>query len=339
MAISIRDVAKRAGVANGTVSRAFNGYDDIRPETKQRIFEAARELNYSPNVSARSLSSKVPPNIGLIVSGLLEANSKDNLIYLVLQGVYRYTLEHHLEVALYTTDSQNQAARPYSRFCSERSIAGAIVSGITTNDPYFRELVDSSFPCVVIDIQLPGRRCGCVSVDNCQASAELTRLLLEQGHRNIVLISGKKDTAVTTERIAGVAAALAEYQMELAREHVIYCDFNEELAYQKTREYLEEHGTRDATAFLCLSDVMAYGVMRAIRESGYSIPTDFSVVGFDGLPLSEYTAPPLTTVWQDMSRIGYEAARLLHQLIQGKDVEKRVYVPYQLLIRSSTRAL
>lgn len=107
MAASIQDVAKLAGVAIGTVSRAFNDYPDIRPETKQRIVEAARTLGYTPNISARNLSAKKPPNIGLIVSGLLEGNSKDNLVYLILQGVLSYTKTKGLELALYTTDSKS----------------------------------------------------------------------------------------------------------------------------------------------------------------------------------------------------------------------------------------
>ena len=119
MAISIQDVAKRAGVAIGTVSRAFNDYQDIRPETKERIFLAARELGYTPNVSARNLSAKKPPNIGLIVSGLLEGNQKDNLVYLLLQGVLSYATKHRLEIALYTTDSQEQRKRSYTEFCAQ----------------------------------------------------------------------------------------------------------------------------------------------------------------------------------------------------------------------------
>lgn len=169
MAISIQDVAKRAGVAIGTVSRAFNDYQDIRPETKERIFLAARELGYTPNVSARNLSAKKPPNIGLIVSGLLEGNQKDNLVYLLLQGVLSYATKHRLEIALYTTDSQEQRKRSYTEFCAQHSISGTILSGITTDDAYFSELMDSGIPTVAVDVPIPNENAGWVSIDNRQA--------------------------------------------------------------------------------------------------------------------------------------------------------------------------
>lgn len=90
MAVNISDVARKAGVAIGTVSRAFNGYTDIREETRDRIFQAAKELGYIPNISARNLSSKRPPNIGLIFSGLLENDSKGDLVFQQLRGVLQY---------------------------------------------------------------------------------------------------------------------------------------------------------------------------------------------------------------------------------------------------------
>lgn len=116
---------------------------------------AARELGYTPNVSARNLSAKKPPNIGLIVSGLLEGNQKDNLVYLLLQGVLSYATKHRLEIALYTTDSQEQRKRSYTEFCAQHSISGTILSGITTDDAYFSELMDSGIPTVAVDVPIP----------------------------------------------------------------------------------------------------------------------------------------------------------------------------------------
>lgn len=339
MAVSIKDVAKYAGVSIGTVSRAFNGYSDISQETKSKIFDSAQKLGYTPNVIARSLSSKVTSNIGLIVSGLLEGNSKDNLLYLVLQGIYRFTLENNLEVALYTTDSAIQRRKSYTQFCAERSIAGAILSGITTNDAYFKELIDTSFPCVTIDVQVSGNKIGSVSIDNFKAANEITQHLLELGHREILVISGKKNATVTVERIAGIYNALSAAGLGLARERVLYCDYSETLAYKKTKEYIQSNGNREVTAIVCLSDIMALGAMKAIRECGYSVPEDFSIVGFDGLPVTEYTNPPLTTVEQNMVEIGYEAASLLKEIIKNPEKARHVYLPHKLLIRQSTRRL
>lgn len=339
MTPTIRDVAKLAGVANGTVSRAFNGYADISPETKLKIFAAAKELGYTPNVIARSLSSKNSTSIGLIVSGLLEGDKRDNQIYRVLQGVFQYSMSHGIEVSVYATDSKNQQSKSYATFCTEHNIAGAILSGITLNDPYFHELVDSEFPCVVIDTFIDSKNYGCVSIDNFEASKEVVQYLWKNNHRKIMIIGGKKNAQVSLERIAGAYEAFQEFGVTLERDSVMDCDFSEEIAYAKTMQYLVEKGKSECTAFMCFSDIMALGVCRAIRECGYSVPDDFSVTGFDGLALTAYTHPPITTIEQDMSKIGYESAVLLQKLMKHNCKTRRIYVPYCFLQRESVRTL
>lgn len=332
---TIKDVAQLAGVSNGSVSRAYNGYTDIKPETKERIFEAARLLNYVPNANARSLSSKVTNNMGLLVSGLTEGNDKDNLTLSLLKGVYRFALEKNYQISLYTIDSRVQKQRSYSDFCREHNIAGAVLQGITIRDPYFKELVDLKFPCVAIDVPAEGENVGSVSVDNFTASKELMNYVLDCGHCEIIVIAGKKDAAVTIERIAGAYEALNEHGIILKRSHVLYCDYHEETTYIKTKKYLEKHKNTKATAFFCLSDLMALGVYRALRELGCRIPEDFSVVGFDGMPIMEYITPPLTTIKQNFMQFGYEAAALLAKIINNEPCSKKVVVKHELVIRQS----
>lgn len=337
MAPSIKDVAKLAGVTNGTVSRAFNEYADIRSETKERIMDAAKKLGYTPNVSARSLSSKRPPNIGLIISGLLEGDSKDNLVYLILQGVFQYALTNKLEVALYTTDSVEQREKSYIRFCREHTLSGAILSGITTDDAYLGELMDSDIPSVAIDVPIQGCNAGWVSIDNCAAAKEMARYLIRQGHRRIVVVNGKKNAAVNQVRLAGVEEAFAQEGIHIPRERMLYGHFSEEGGYKSAKRYLAAYADREATAFFCFSDIMALGVMRAIRESGYRVPEDFSVVGFDGLPLTELVVPALTTIQQDMRRMGHECAAMLHGMMQGTETGGHRVIPYRFVERASVQ--
>lgn len=339
MNVTIREVAKSAGVSVGTVSRAFNGYSDISPETKERIVESARLLGYTPNVNARSLSAKVAPNMGIIVSGLMESDGKDNFFLLLLQGIYRYTLQNDFEITLYATDSESQNQKPYTKFCMEHNISGTILSGITTNDPYFHELVSGGMPCVLIDIHLEGKSLSCVSIDNYAAAKELTQYLFDRNHKDIMLIAGKKNAAVNIERIASVYQTFHENKLELQKNRVMYCDFNEETTYQKVSKYLKKYGKSQVTAFLCLSDIMALGAMRAIKDSGYSVPEDFSIVGYDGIPLCSYVTPKLTTIAQDINEMGYQSAKLLHEMVMDDSISKNVYVPYKLVEGESVRTL
>ena len=336
MAISIQDVAKRAGVAIGTVSRAFNDYQDIRPETKERIFLAARELGYTPHVSARNLSAKKPPNIGVIVSGLLEGNQKDNLVYLLLQGVLSYATKHRLEIALYTTDSQEQRKRSYTEFCAQHSISGTILSGITTDDAYFSELMDSGIPTVAVDVPIPNENAGWVSIDNRLAARQAVEFLLKQGLRDLLIVGGKQNADVKMVRMQGVLEAYQAARLVARECDCLYCDFSEEMAYRKVAERLRSSAGRPQAVF-CFSDLMALGAMRAVREVGLRIPEDISVMGFDGLYIGELTMPPLTTMGQDMRAMGYEAASLLHALMEHRCQERHRVLPHRLLVRESVQ--
>ena len=336
---TIKDVAKAAGTSIGTVSRAFNGYRDINPETKRRVFAAAQKLKYSPNINAKTLSSKISKNMGLIVSGFMDSDMRNGFVLALLKGTYRYASEHGLEVALYTLNPEEQKQKTYEQFCTEHSIFGAVLSGVATDDIYFQELVDAGFPCVLVDVYSRGKDIGCVSIDNVRAAAEMTDYLLDANHREIVVVQGKKQAEVNNYRIAGIYSALQKRGMELSRDSILTGEFREHVAYEKTKQYIMEYGKNKGTAFLCLSDVMALGVMRAIHELGYSVPEDFSVTGFDGIPIAGYTTPGLTTIEQDMEEVGYRAAEVLQNLMKKSNKNKDVYVPYRFVERGSVKFL
>ena len=337
MAVTIKDVAKHAGVTIGTVSRAINGYKDISPATKERVFASVEALGYTPNVIARGLSSKTNTNMGVIISGLLNSNLKDNLWYMMLQGIYRYTSRYNIEISIYTTDSSQQKRKSYRQFCRERNLAGAILSGITTTDPYFEELMQADIPCVVIDVAVIGQKAGCISIDNIQASREMVEYLIHLGHQRFVVIAGKKETSVTLERMAGIRQGLLAHGLELDGSDILYCDFNETTAFQKVKEYVAEYRKTRGLCFVCMSDVMAIGAIRALNECGYRVPDDFSVTGFDDIPLAEFLRPALTTVRQDFNEFGYQSARLLKKIIQNQAAPQHLYIPHQIITRESVR--
>lgn len=339
MAVTIADVARKAGVTNGTVSRALNDYPDILPETKRRIMEAAQELGYVRNVSARNLSAKRPPNLALIISGMLEGNSKDNLMYLLLQGILRYTTKNQLELAIYALDPQNERQQSYTEFCRLHSISGVIVSGMTVDDPYLMELISSDIPSVAIDIPVDSDKAGWVSIDNRAAACEAMETLMEMGHEDILIIAGKKNADVNTVRLQGVQDALENRGMRLTQLTRLYCDFSAEVAYEKALLYFKTKKKKLPTAIFCFSDIMALGVMRALRECGLSIPQDVSLMGFDGLQLCDVTVPTLSTVEQDRLEIGYAAAEMLHDIMEGRCHGGHRVLPYDVVLRESVLEL
>ena len=207
MAVSIKDVAKLAGVTTGTVSRAFNHYSDILPETKERIMTAARELGYVPNATARSLSAKRPPNICLIVSNIQSGDDRDAMLFLLLKGVISYAREHYLELTLYSLDSAEQQNISFTDYCSLHSISGAIITGVRTDDPYFTELIHSGIPVVGIDLPIAGEKTGWVSINNRAAAGEAVEALFRKGFERLLIVEGSPNTAVNAERLEGVSEA------------------------------------------------------------------------------------------------------------------------------------
>ena len=336
---TIKDVAKKAGVSIGVVSRAFNNYPDISEETKKRIFEVAKELNYTPNIVARNLSMKKQMTIGLITSGILDSSPKDSNNSLeIFKGVYTGTQEKNYELAIYLIDSQKQRGKKYVQFCRERNIGGAILQGIRTDDPYLQELVEANIPCVLIDAALDTDEdyIGFVSTDNVAAIREVALHLLENNHRDIVVVAGKKEAYVDEWRLQGVREAFREFGFTLSADKIIYGDYTEQGAYEAAKILLQN---MQPTAFLCFSDLMALGVMKAVEEAGLAVPNDISVTGFDGLIITEYTQPPLTTVWQNFFEIGRQAANLLIQLMEKKETERHILVNHELIKRGSVARL
>ena len=337
MRATIQDVAKMAGVTTGTVSRAFNNYQDIRPETRKRIREAAEELGYRPNISARNLAGKKVPNIGLIISGILEGDEKDIHTFQLLRGILAYTREKSLEMAMYATDSSMQTQESYTDFCMRHSIGGTILGGIRTDDSYFQELMRSGIPTVAIDFPVQTEKGGWISIDNRAAAAEAVQTLLTSGHRKIVVMSGIDSADVTLVRMQGVMDACRDAGYELPADRILQGQFSQEEAYSRMKAYLASCPEAPDAVF-CLSDLMALGVMQALKEAGLRIPEDVSVIGFDGIYIGDLCQPPLATVQQDMCRMGREAARMLHGLMQDQGVGGHYMIPHQLKLKGSFQA-
>ena len=334
---TIKEVAAAAGVSISTVSRAFNNYSDINGKTKERILEAARSLDYSPNISARNLSSKKRLNLGLIISGFLNENANVDILFGHMKGAFRYASENNLDLALYITSSEEQKRLSYHSFCIEHSLAGAIISGLTTDDNYYQEL-SRGVPCpsVMMDIELPSGDAGIVTSDNRSAMKDMIAFLISEGHERIAIIAGKKSATVTKVRLDGVRDAYAEKGIPLNENDIYYADFSRQEAYEITKRLAGEN--RKYSAYACFSDEMAFGVIRALQEEGIKIPQECSVTGFDDVQLSGNITPALTTVRQDFEASGYEAAGLLHRILEGKDDGRRMILKCPIIIRQSTKA-
>ncbi|QJD73673.1 LacI family DNA-binding transcriptional regulator [Lactobacillus acetotolerans] len=332
--VTIKEVAKKAKVSIGTVSRVFNNYPDISAATRKRIMKIAHEIGYSPNIAAKTLSSKNQKRIALIINNLTY-EPKYTFPMSVLNGVLDYTDSQKLEFVFYAITSQKQSQKSYEQFCNEHDITGVIIEGLNEDDPYYAMIKTTTIPTVLIDMHVANPRVGSVTIDNVAAAQDAVELLLKKGYRNIDFINGKPNATVSQERERGYRKAISKAGFAVDKSRIQYAAYNEKSADLMATQALKADPNIDS--FFCASDLMALGVMKAIKSSGKRIPADIGVLGFDDLELDKYVTPALSTVQQKPYEFGHEAGKLIQRLIEHDTPKTPIvrYVPYKLIERES----
>lgn len=336
MAVTIKDIAKYAGVSVTTVSRALNGYPDVSEETRERIKKIAEQLNYTPNSIARGLVTNKTHTVGLIVSELIKPGAYHPFFLEVLAGIKAGLKKDKYDLILFTVDPESQDATSYEKLCNDRKVEGAIVEGLRLSDPYIEEIKKTQIPTVLIDIPILTDKVGYVSSDNVRAAFEATSYLIKLGHRNIGFINGHNDAAVSFERLEGYKKALEKNNIPYKEEYVVFDDFTQEGGYNSFKTLVFEHP--EITAVFHASDLMAIGSFKAAKDLGMKVPEDISIVGFDDIELASLISPGLTTIRQDTFKMGYNAAKHLLSIIKGEKPQ-HILIPHKLVIRDSARKI
>ncbi|MGX4583107.1 LacI family DNA-binding transcriptional regulator [Paenibacillus chitinolyticus] len=335
--VTIKDIAKAAQVSVTTVSRALNGYDDVNEETRKKIKRFADQLGYSPNMAARSLVSKKTKTLGLLLSNVTRASSKDNIAFEVLCGMNDRAGELDYDLVLFSTTPQKQKIKSYKNLCQERGVDGVIIMGIRLDDPYLEEIVSSDIPCVLIDIPLQGPNVGYVTSDNIRGAYTAVKHLIENGHSRIGMINGHAQADVSIQRLKGYTDALKNSGFPFDPTRVLDGSFSESGGKEAMYRLLSLHP--ETTAVFCSSDLMALGAVQAVKGLGRRVPDDISIIGFDNIDLTAYTSPSLTTVNQHKYESGYQAAQLLVDLLEGRNVSHHIVLNTELVKRESVKRL
>lgn len=332
--VTSRDVARLAGVSRTTVSLVLNNTPNagISPETRRRVLEAARQLNYHPNAAARSLVSQRAMTLGLVLCQSPEQVFADLFLPQVLQGISTVTQPAGYRILLETvTDAQDNG---YAALAHEKRIDGFILSGPRSDDQALLTLHAEGFPIVLLG-QLPGTDIPFVDVDTVQAAYSAVEHLIALGHRRIALITNAPlDYTASQARLEGYRRALKDHGLPFDPDLVAYGAFREETGQRAMTHLLSRHPL--PTAVFAASDAIALGAMVAIRRQGLHIPDDIALVGFDDVPLAGYVNPPLTTVRLPAYDLGKQAARLLVDLVEGHNPQAtQVLLETTLVVRAS----
>ncbi|MEO8570923.1 MAG: LacI family DNA-binding transcriptional regulator [Chloroflexota bacterium] len=328
------DVAAMAGVSRTTVSFVLNRRADVKipDETRKRVVDAAVQLGYQPNASARQLAGGRSHILALVLHQSPEQVASDAVLAETLRGLSAAAREggFRVMVELLAPDGPDTS---YSSLLRAQHADGLIVSGPRSDDPSLLELVRDGFP-IVIQGSFPDVAVQSVDVDNVAGARGAVEHLLSLGHRRIACITNAPLVyTAAQERLAGYTQALAAAGIECESILITEADFDAPSGHLAMARLLAR--TEFDAAFVA-SDVVALGAIGALREAGRRVPDDVSIVGFDDIPLAAYFDPPLTTVRLPAFELGQAAGRALVERLADRAIPHRTLLPTELMVRGST---
>jgi len=331
MSIKIGDISKHLNLSISTVSKALNGYPDVSDKTRELVIRKARELGYEPSASARNLRRGRTDKIGLLINHSLSYISE----YLaeVIAGV-AYSAEQNGKNIILYTDTVHQPDG-LMRICRSGEIDGALLLWANPQTELLQQLNDEQMPYIILGRRVDYPHASFVAPDNLNGAYQLTRHLIEQGHRHIGFMARPEHGPTHEDRFAGYCQALTEANIPCEESLIVKTKVEPESGYKAMQQFLSLE--KRPTAVFAFYDLMAVDAMRAIHEAGLSVPDDIAIVGFDGLRSSLITSPPITTAKQPLEQMGQEAVRLLLHRIDNPDRSPdRFTYPLDMIVRGST---
>ena len=334
--VTVRDVARRAGVSTSTVSHVLNRTRFVSDDLRDRVVAAMRELHYYPNAAARMLSLKRSNALGLIVSDI-----RNPFFASIARGVEDVAQEHGYTVVLCNSDEDLAKESACLKTLESRQVDGVLLASAGLADEHVSRLVLAGYPVVLVDRDLPDLRTPAVLLDNEGAAYSAVRHLIERGHGRIGMLSGRGAISTTTERVAGYERALREAGLELDDRLVISGESTSEGGAAATHALLDLEPP--PTAIFSGNNLMSIGALHAIASRGLTVPDDVALVGFDDFPFpwSDAFRPHLTTVAQPTYELGRRAAEMLVHMLTGSNntAPQRMVLQGKLVIRESSGAL
>lgn len=330
---TIKDVAARAQVSYQTVSRVINHKGEVRPATRKRVQRVLQELDYRPNMIARSMVAGRTFTLGCI-----SPNLTDYTFACRIEGAQAAARERDFFLVSATASSEQEV----ERLCQDLVHSGR-VEGLLVINPYadqrhkyFKNLIAEGIPLVYFGGAPRHEPVSSVNPDDEASSYQALKHLIELGHREIAMITGPKVEDCVTARNAGYQRAFEDAGLAYDAARIVTGDWSPTSGYHAFQQLYKR---RKFTALFAQNDRMAFGAIRAAHEQGLHVPHDLAVVGFDDIPLASYFDPPLTTVHQDFFAQGREGARILIETIGNtrRPIESLV-MPTELVIRASSVA-
>ncbi|WP_181347166.1 LacI family DNA-binding transcriptional regulator [Thalassobacillus sp. CUG 92003] len=325
---TIKDVAKRAGVAVSTASYALNGVKKVSPATVAKVQKAAEDLNYQKNGIASDLKRTQTNTIALMLSDLSGPYYSE-----LIKGVQEVTSANGYDLVACSSIGGEQSTA--IKFLKEKRVDGVIVLAHNISDSMIVNAARENFPVVVLDRELESDHVLQVEVDNRHGGFLATEYLIHNGHQNIAYISGPYNSHDNNKRFQGYRSALEQYNITYQSKWKISGDFTRESGYRATKMLIAQHHLPEAVFYA--NDEMAIGGLQAFAEKGIAVPENVSIIGFDDIQLAEYVSPPLTTIRQPKYEAGALAVHLIFQLLTSESVDRHYNLATELIERQSVQ--
>ncbi|EJT5916473.1 LacI family DNA-binding transcriptional regulator [Clostridium perfringens] len=334
--MNIKDIARLAGVGVSTVSRVINDHPDVKDETREKILKIIKESNYIPNNSARILKKNNTNNIGVLVKGVFNPFFSE-MINIIGNRINEAGYTIILQQNDYATedDVDNLIA-----FVKEKRLQGIICLGgnfLNINDESFQFL---DIPVVLTSVNTLSKesksKFSSIGIDNVLAAKASIQYLIDKGHRNIgILLGEKNDVGISGLRLEGYKKALEENNIPYSEENVFIGDYDYSGAYRVTKEIINNR--KDITAIFSISDIMAVGAAKSVIDQGLQVGEDISIMGFDGMDISKYYNPGITTVKQPKKNMANNSIDLLLALLAKKEEHKHIIFETKIIERESCK--
>jgi LacI family transcriptional regulator len=333
--LTLEDVGRMAGVSRSTVSRVINNYPHVRDDVRKRVQKTIKSTGYHANAAARALVTQRSWTIGVVLPRTVHSFFTDPYFPRLIQGIAQACNQLNYTLGLFLISSTEDEEKIFPRISRRSSLDGILFESDQIGDQLIERLAGSHVPMVIIGRPFHAENINYINIDNINSAFMAVEHLIKLGYKRIGTITGPFNTTVGIDRKEGYVKALKNGGQRVDDSLIAQGDFTEADGYKQMQKLL----TAKPDAIFAASDIMAIGAMRAVRDSGLSIPGDIAFVGFDDLPLSIPVDPPLTTVHQPVFEFGYKAVEFLIDLMEdGTQPSRHIIMNTELIIRKSCGA-
>lgn len=333
--LTMKDIAKKAGVSKATVSRVINKTKPVSREVREKVQQVIEEYNYKPSSVARSLARNETKVIGLIIPDI------SNAFYSVLvEGISHTAHSRGYNVFLCNTFRDHDLEIEFLNLLEEKEVDAIILTTFHTTKEQKDFIRKFHKPVVTVNREFIGKklpRVPNIDIDNFKAAYDAVSYLIETGHKKIGIIRAEQQDQTCIDRLNAYKQVLMDYKMPINEGYIVGYDFHFESGYEGMMEILKNEEQPDA--MFCISDELATGAIRAINDFGLRVPEDISVIGFDDIPLAKRFIPSISTVSQPIFEMGKAATDTIIKMIKGevkRESIEDIILDYQLITREST---